>query len=342
MLAAIGLSSCGGSSGTAEPTAKIIPVKVLTVELSDKPSSQKYVGTVEEAAAVSLSFASLGTVEEVLASEGQRVQKGQLLATLNSASAQSSLDAAQAALNRAQDAYDRMVKLHDNGSLPDIKFEEVKSGLQQAKSMAEIARKNLSDCQLYAPRSGAMASRSVEAGANVMPSIEAFKLVTLDDVLVKISVPENEISSIAKGQEARVEVPALAQKIFTGKVEVKGVSANAVSHTYDVKIGVSNPQAELMPGMACRVFLSSAKSAAESAAKASSEIVVPNRTVQVSHDGKHFVWLAENGLARRKFISVGQLNASGVAIASGLSAGDQLIAEGYVKVSEGMKIKIVE
>jgi multidrug efflux pump subunit AcrA (membrane-fusion protein) len=139
---------------------KIIPVKVMSVGLSDKSNSRNYTGTVEESTAISLGFSSLGTVEQVFVSEGQRVQKGQLLAILNSASAQSSLDAVQATLSRAQNAYDRMVKLHDNGSLPDIKFVEVESGLQQTKSMAAIARKNLDDCKLYAPRSGVIATRS--------------------------------------------------------------------------------------------------------------------------------------------------------------------------------------
>jgi RND family efflux transporter MFP subunit len=334
MLAVVCLSGCGRGNDVVEQTTKIIPVKVLTIGLSDKSNSRSYVGTVEESTAISLSFSSLGTVEQVLVAEGQQVQKGQLLATLNSVSAQSSLDAVQSTLDRAQDAYDRMVKLHANGSLPDIKFEEVKSGLQQSKSMAEIARKNLNDCKLYAPRGGVIAVRSIESGANIMPGMAVFKLVMVDNVLVKISIPENEISGIAKGQEARVEIPALAQKSFSGKVELKGVSANSISHTYDVKIGISNPQAELMPGMACKAYLT--------ATETTSEIVVPNRTVQISHDGKHFVWLAENGVARRRFITVGNLNENGVGIVSGLSAGDQLIAEGYVKVSEGMKIKIVE
>lgn len=336
MLVAACLSGCGNGngSGAAEPAAKVIPVKVQAVGFSGEASSRKYVGTVEESTTMSLSFSSLGTVEQVLVAEGQRVQKGQLLAALNSVSAQSSLNAAQATLNRAQDAYDRMVKLHDNGSLPDIKFEEVKSGLLQAKSMGEIAQKNLNDSKLYAPCDGIIAARSVEPGVNVMPSAAAFTLVVVDKVLVKVSVPENEIGDVAKGQEARVEVSALAQKSFAGKVEVKGIAANTVSHTYDVKIALANPQAELMPGMACRVFLQLPDTA--------SEIIIPSRTVQISYDGKHFVWLAEDGFARRRFITVGKLNENGVTVSSGLAEGDRLIAEGYVKVSEGMKIKIVE
>jgi multidrug efflux pump subunit AcrA (membrane-fusion protein) len=146
MLVAVCLSGCGSGGDTAEQTAKVIPVKVISLAPQTLAGGRNYTGTVEESTAISLGFSSLGTVEQVFVSEGQRVQKGQLLATLNSASAQSSFDAVQSKLYQAQDAYDRMVKLHDNGSLSDIKFEEIKSGLQQAKSMAAIARKNLDDC----------------------------------------------------------------------------------------------------------------------------------------------------------------------------------------------------
>ncbi|MDR1583723.1 MAG: efflux RND transporter periplasmic adaptor subunit [Prevotellaceae bacterium] len=331
LFAIAGLSGCGSIGDEAPKTAKIIPVKVQTVGLSDQSNNHIYVGAVEESTAMSLSFSMpAGAVEEVLVSEGQHVQKGQLLATLNSATAQNSLTTTQSQLKRAQDAYDRLAKLHANGSLPDIKFVEVETGLQQAKSMVEIARKNLDDCRLYAPRNGVVASRSIEPGVNVMPGVAAFKLVTVDKVNVKIPVPENEIGDITVGRDATIEVPALNNDTFTGKIELKGISANPVSHTYDVKIGVGNPQLRLMPGMACKVSLKRDGVQAD--------IVIPNRTVQTSPEGKRFVWLADNGVARRRYITPGKLSGNGVTVSEGLSAGDQLIVEGYRNVSEGMSI----
>ncbi|MDR1681156.1 MAG: efflux RND transporter periplasmic adaptor subunit [Prevotellaceae bacterium] len=333
LLAVAGLSGCSGGKAP-EQREKVIPVKVITLAPSALTARHIYTGTVEESTAISLSFSMLGTVEEVLVAEGQHVQKGQLLATLNSATAQNSLTTTQSQLNRAQDAYDRLAKLHANGSLPDIKFVEVETGLQQAKSMVEIARKSLDDCRLYAPRSGIVASRSIEPGVNVMPGVAAFKLVTVDKVNVKIPVPESEIGDIAVGQDATIEVPALNNGTFTGKVELKGVTANSISHTYDVKIGVDNPQLRLMPGMVCKASLKRAD--------VQVDIVIPNRTVQTSPDGKRFVWLADNGVARRRYITSGKLSGNGVAVSEGLSAGDQLIVEGYQNVSEGMKIRILE
>jgi RND family efflux transporter MFP subunit len=324
-------SACSEKQGS-QMQEKTIPVKVMEIAAGQAAGGKSYVGTVEESAAVSLAFSLMGTVEEVFVQEGQRVYKGQLLAALNAVTAENSYLASLAKLRQAQDAYDRLAKVHSNGSLPDIKLVEVEAGLQQATSMAAIAKKNLDDCKLYAPRDGVIAERNVEAGGSVMPAQAAFKLVSVDKVFVKIPVPENEIGSIAEGQAASVTVAALGNAAFSGKVEIKGVSASAMSHTYEAKIGVSNPQLQIMPGMVCKVTLAGDSGTAE--------IVAPNRAVQISADGRQYVWLAEGGIAKRRFVKTGNLTDSGIAITEGLSAGDSLIVEGFQKVSEGTKISI--
>jgi RND family efflux transporter MFP subunit len=289
------------------------------------------VGTVEASVAVSLAFSSMGTVEQVYVSEGQRVKKGQLLAALNMATAENSYQMMLAKLQQAQDAYNRLTKVHENGSLPDIKLVEVETGLQQAKSTVAVAKKNLDDCRLYAPCDGVIARRSVEAGSSAMPGIEAFRLVSVDRVKVKIAVPENEISKIAEGKTARVVAPALDNAVFIGKIEMKGVVANAISHTYEAKISINNPQTQLMPGMVCKVFLAGDAE--------TTEIVVPNRTIQIAADGRKYVWLADGNVAWRQFVKTGDLNDNSVVVVEGLSAGDRLIVEGFRKVGEGMKIE---
>ncbi|KAA6344135.1 Multidrug resistance protein MdtA [termite gut metagenome] len=116
---------------------------------------------------------------------------------------------------------------------------------------------------------------------------------------------------------------------------MKGVVANAISHTYEAKIGINNVGTKnvlpLLPGMVCKVFLT--------ADTPTAEMVVPNRTIQIASDGRHYVWLANGDVAQRKFIKTGGLNDNGIVIVEGLSAGDKLIIEGFQKVSEGMKIK---
>ena len=330
---ALCLTSCGKKQ-TTEQTSKVIPVKVMDIGFSEHSHSRNYVGTVEESTAVSVGFSGMGTVERVLVSEGERVRKGQLLAVLNSSTAQNAYEVTKSTLRQAQDAYDRLKSLHDKGSVTDIQFVEVETGLQQAKSMEAIARKSVEDCSLYAPMNGVIAKRSVEEGVNVMPGLSAFKLVSINEVNINISVPENEIGSIKIGQAATVTVPALENQEYKGTVDKKGVEGNPISRTYTIKIKVGNPQSELMPGMVCKAFL---LNDGDSDTK---KIIIPNKSVQIASDNKQFVWLTDGNTARRRFITVGSLSNYGVIVESGLSEGDKLIVEGFQKVSEGMKISI--
>jgi RND family efflux transporter MFP subunit len=334
--AALILCGCNGKKETKNQ-GKIIPVKVMEVSASATENVRNYIGTIEESSGISLGFSNTGTVEQVFVAEGQKVSKGQLLARLNTATAQNAFDATQAQLAQAQDAYDRLLKVHSNGSLPDIRLKEVEAGLQQAKSLAAVSKKSLDDCNLYAPRSGVIAQSHIEAGANVMPGVPAFKLVTVDKVTANFFVPENEINSTRVGQKAVIEVAALGNEKFEGKIETKGISANPVSHSYEVKIGIDNRVgaknvSPLLPGMVCKVSILQDD--------ATAAIVVPNRAIQIAPDGRTFVWIAGDGLAKRRFVTTGNLADNGITVREGLQAGDRLIVEGYRKVSEGMKISI--
>ena len=321
-----------GCSGRTEivRTERTIPVKTLTVSGSTTAAERNYIGAAEESNAISLSFPLMGTVERIAVSKGQRVGKGELLAVLNSETTQNSHDVAKATLMRAQDAYDRIKPLHEKGSVTDIQFVEVETGLKQAIAMEAIALKNLEDTKLYAPFAGIIAQRFIEAGVNVMPGVMVFRLVSIDEVDVNVPIPENEINDIRMGQPAIITVAALGNKQFNGTVHQKSVEANIVSRTYDVKLRVKNPQSELMHGMVCRVIIARKD--------AKPQIVIPNKSVQTAPDGKRFVWLSVGNVATRRFITTGALTDLGVTVESGLSEGDKLITEGYNKVSEGMMV----
>lgn len=128
-----------------------------------------------------------------------------------------------------------MRTLHENKSLPDMKWVEVESKLEQARSMERISRKNLEDRNLYAPFGGVIGKRMVEAGENVQPGQPVFSLLRIETVNVKIAVPENEVATLGD-QAAMIKVAALGGQCFEGKVTEKGIVANPISHTYEAKI----------------------------------------------------------------------------------------------------------
>ena len=218
-----------------------VKVKVVSVQTETYASPKRYSGTVEEKNGTSLSFATAGTVQTIHVRLGQQVNAGQLIATLDSTSMQNSYQAAQAVLEQAEDAYRRMKELHDKGSLPDMKWVEVQSKLEQARSMEQIAKRKLGDCKLYAPFSGIIAEKSMEAGENVAPGMSVARLVTASSLVVKISVPETEMSSVRTGQKAEIAITALGGETFIARVVEKGVVANPLSRTYEMKLKLEKP-----------------------------------------------------------------------------------------------------
>jgi RND family efflux transporter MFP subunit len=331
--ALLSLASCGKQSPTVEE--KPIEVKVMTVQKSDVSTGQSFSGTIEEENGSALSFPIAGTVKSVAVEAGQKVARGQLIATLDAATFQSSFDMAKATLDQATDAYDRLKILHDNNSLPDIQWVEAESKLKQAQSAFDIAQKNLTDTKLYAPFAGYIAEKNIEVGNNVMPGAPAVKLVTVDNVKVSISVPESEISAIHMGAPISITVPALNGQSFNGTIKEKGVAANSISRSYQVKAEIQNPGNALLPGMLCTLYLTDCEEGATA-------ILLPRHVVQLNSDNTHFVWVNADGKAARRVVELGSFVGEQVVITSGLADGVQVVVEGQQKISDDMSITIIQ
>ena len=336
------LLSCGKNE-SKQYAIEAVKVKEMTVGASDGMFSSAadgnygYSGTVEEENGSALSFTTGGTIMQLRVKVGDRVRKGQLIASVDPTSIRNNYEMAHATKMQAEDAYKRMKQLHDKGSLPDIKWVEAQSQLQQAVSAENIARKSLGDCNLYAPFGGVISEKYAEVGQNAAPGMPVVKLVTTNVLNVKISVPESEMASIHVRQRARIQVQALDGKQYEGYVIEKGVIADPVSRSYDVKIRVEGVDHALLPGMVSQVSL--AKIDASLSSNGSAAIVIPASLVQIADDNSRFVWVDEGGKAVRRSITLGEYQSNGVVITSGLKQGDKLIVEGQQKVCSGTKVK---
>ena len=311
-----------------------VKVKVVSVQTETYASPKRYSGTVEEKNGTSLSFATAGTVQTIHVRLGQQVNAGQLIATLDPTSTQNSYQAAQAVLEQAEDAYRRMKELHDKGSLPDMKWVEVQSKLEQARSMEQIAKRKLDDCKLYAPFPGIIAEKSMEAGENVAPGMSVARLVTASSLVVKISVPETEMSSVQTGQKAEVTIKSLEGETFIAQIIEKGVVANPLSRTYEVKLKLEKPDKAIMPGMVTEVSLQPYNTNPQNLC------VIPAHIVQIDEHNQSFVWSVKDGKAHKSIIVCDEYMADGVIVSSGLSANDSIIVEGQQKVCEGTEVTL--
>lgn len=335
-LLAVSALMFGACSHEKEQSGEIPPVKVktMTIGATAADGSLRYSGTIEEASATSLSFSTMGTLKSIHVSEGQTVRAGQLIATVDDATVRHAYEATLATKEQALDAQERMRQLHEKGSLPEIKWIEIETQVKQALSSEQIAKKALDDTRLYAPVSGYVAERSAEVGQRVAPGVPIVKLVAIGQVKVKVSVPEQEIASVEKGMELDVTVPALDGRTFRARIIEKGVSADPLSRSYDVKALVANPHHELLPGMMCEV-----KMVASASHTDGTDIALPAEVIQIDADNRPFVWTVVDGKARRAFLTLGANAGDNVIVAAGLQPGDKVITAGQQKVSTDMKVE---
>jgi RND family efflux transporter MFP subunit len=233
-------------------------------------------------------------------------------------------------MQQANDALQRYGMLHDNGSLPEVKWVEVQSKVAQAKSQLDIARKNLADCSLTAPVSGIIGKKPINAGETALPSQTVVTILDISKVKVKVSVPDTEISSIAENTPSSIRVDALDMEFEGGRIE-KGVQADMLTRTYDIRINVQNPGGKLLPGMVASVNFNSQSQ--------SGLLSVPVYAVQKRTDGSAFVWtIRGDSTAHRTNIKIGSVSGNDILIEDGLSEGSIIVTEGYQKLGEGTKV----
>ena len=355
------------------PVENAVQVKTITVSPSPLNNAESYSGTLEEDNGISLSFPVGGTVKQVNIAEGQNVQARQLIAVLDATTLNNLVSASSATVSQAQaavgqaraglaqaeksaaqaaDAYKRMKLLHDNGSLPEMKWVEVQTQYQQAQdavsqvrqqvnqaeaavktahAQKNISLKNLHDTRLIAPSTGYISRSMVTAGQNIAPGQPVAMLVDIRQVKVKISVPETDIAHIHMGQPLHFMVSSMPGRMFTARITEKGVAADPISRSYEVKATTANADRKLLPGMVCDVYIEQPQHAGV--------ITLPANIIQIDMDNQPFVWTVVNGKACKTSVEPGQNTGDNVQILSGLSYGSKVIIEGQQKVSNGTKVK---
>ena len=326
-LVVLFFSSCAQRENAHKQVAPM-KVKTMVVMPQDGSTASRYVGTIEPAQTTPLSLQTTGRVVSVEVKNGQRVTAGQTIIKVDDTQARNALQGAEAALQHAQDGYDRVAAVHQKGVVSDQKMVEIASQLQQAKSLYEAAKQQLEECTLTAPCDGVVDGLEAVNGQTIIPGTKLCTILDVSAYSVRFTVPENEIGSLAdKGQ---VECAAVGA-VLPITVTEKGITANAVTHTYEVVARINGRAEGLKAGMVAKVKVKGERLAI-------SDIVIPAKCILLKPEG-HTVWVMEQGTAVRRAIAIDGYRADGVRVASGLTIGDTLITEGYQKLYNGCKVE---
>ena len=325
--------SCADKRSRKVTVKEPVNVGVMTVTPMNSQYYNVYVGEINASGSAVISTNHSGTLDDIKVQQGTHVKKGDVLAEVTSKNVLASYEISHATLRQAEDGYERVKKVHESGTVADVKLVEIETQLAKARAAAKSSEESLEECKVKAPFNGTISEVLVEKGVHVNPGTPILKLVDLSTIEVSIPVPEGEIGKIKIGQKALIDVPALNITGIEAHVALKGVTAVFPSHTYRCTLVPEKKQTELYPGMVCKVRLSEVSEAMR--------IRVPASAVEMDSKGR-FVWVVKDGVVGRSYVNVDGYQDKGVIISSGLEEGDKVIVKGAAKVSTGMKVNSVE
>jgi membrane fusion protein, multidrug efflux system len=323
------------SRGTSaqQPTADA-PVPVL-VRRSAHLVRSNYValsGDIEGSRTTSIGFTVPGVVARVNANEGDFVNAGEVLATLDTREYDINVELAAAQRERAEDEYKRAKIVFDAHAIPEDDFNKAATGVRLARAQEALAAKKLQDTRLTAPMSGMLARRGIEPGEQAGPGFPVFTIAQIEPVQVRVGVPETEVSRIAIGGKATVSVPALKGASFPGHVRLVGIAADPAARTYTAKVEVANARRTLRPGMIAEVRIEGSESVDAFTIPPEAVVRDPDGTLHV------FVYDARQQRVYGRRVTIGAAYGQEVEVQQGIGADDMVVIGGQHRVREGSRV----
>ncbi|MBF2055143.1 MAG: efflux RND transporter periplasmic adaptor subunit [Candidatus Sericytochromatia bacterium] len=202
-----------------------------------------------------------------------------------------------------------------------------------AAASLEVARVSLSQASISSPLSGYVNRVNAENGEVVSPGMALAEIVQMNPVKLTVGVPEREIAAVSLGQEVEVFFDALPDQRFKGQIIFIAAVAEQESKTFPIKIRLDNPGIKMRGGMIGRIALNQGR--------VNDAIVVPQDAV-IDEKGGRFVFVEQDGIARKTSVTLGPRQGSEVVISSGLKAGDALITFGQRNVLDGDPVNVQE
>lgn len=340
-----GLSGCSNEH-RAEPAAMetVSNVPVTVAQKTTVPDWLEAVGTVRAAQTSQVSSQTMGNIVEIRSHEGDRVQSGEVLATIDDAQPRSATEQAKAALAvainevsaadsdlvLAQTTLQRYQQLYDKKSVSPQEFDEIKARHQSAEARRAMARAgeaqasaaltqaqtSLSYAQIRAPFSGVVTERKADAGTLVSPGMAIFTIEDTRSFRLEVTVDESDIRLVHVGQVAPVNIDGLENIRLSGKISQIVPVVDTASHSFLVKVELP-AEARLRSGLFGRARFPRGER---------SSLFIP-RTSLVERGQLQGVYVLDaNQIAGLRYLTLGRSTGEQVEVLSGLQAGENFVA----------------
>ena len=287
-----------------------------------------------------------GTLLRVNVRKGQRVSKGQTLASIDDGGLSSQLAQLQTQEALAQTTFERQERLWSQEIGSEIQFLQAKAQYESAQNMVKQMKSQLGRTVVKAPFSGVIDDVITEQGTVVAPGVPLFRIINLSDMYVSAEVPETYLKTIHKGKNVSVYFPVLDETVET-RIKQSGDYINPANRSFPIEIDVPNKNGNIKPNLTARLSINDYT--------AENAILIPLNVINENAAGEQYVYTAEvytepgrstkaqdnTTVAKQQIITTGKSQGDKIEVLSGIKTGDQIIVEGARSVKDNQEVRIL-
>ncbi|MDF2437611.1 MAG: efflux transporter periplasmic adaptor subunit [Bacteroidota bacterium] len=311
---------------TTDSTSKSVSVSVTTLKAAPFKNFIDVQGRVDADENISLSTEMPGTITKINVKVGDEVSAGQVLAETDARTITQQISDLQTNTALVNQVYEKQKNLWDQKIGTEIQFLQAKTNKESMEKKMATLQEQLRMTKIIAPISGTVDAVDVKLGQAVAPGMPAIRVINFSNLKVKAEVAESYASKVKKGSQVIVHFPDTKDSLIT-KVNFVSRAINNASRTFTVEVLLDDKK-EYHPNMVARLNINDYESEKPA-------ITVPVRTVQKDESNMPFVFVAENGIAKKRIVTLGKEYKGQAEVLSGVKEGDVLVTLGYDLINDG-------
>lgn len=319
------LVGCKGNT-TAEvvdsSSKALVKVATATTNLVDQ--TYEYSGTVEAFKLNNISSSMPLRIDKINVEVGDAVKKGQVLAAMD----RSQYNQALTQLQTYQLELKRIENLLKAGALPQRDYDNMKAQVDISQTVVGNLKENM---QLTSPIDGIVTARNYDEG-DMTGADPVLTVAQMQPVKILINVQEIFYPKIKKGEKVNLKLDVYPDQLFEGTVYLVHPTVNQTTRTFVAEVRLPNSNMAIKPGMFARV---------EATFDKVPRVIIPDQSVQKQEgSNERFVFVVENGVARRRVVELGRRLGDMFEVISGVNDNDRVVTAGQVRLLDKTEVEI--
>ena len=348
MVGAMMITSCSKKEESLPPK-DLDPIAVETIKttISTQTKSFNVSGNIQAEEEINISTRMMGYIQNINAEVGDYVRKGSVLVNINNADLQAKLAQVKASIRQAevgvenaQKDFNRVTKLHEQNSVSQKELDDIttyynsaKAGLEAAQQMENEVNAQFAYSRITAPFSGRITNKYANTGEIANPGMPILSIARTSNYQAVAMVPENQISSLSKGQKAKVLLKALDKEVMRTIDEIS-ISSNHAGGQYIVKLNLDKHEHKLYAGMFSTITFEGG------AAGQTTQILIPENSLIKQGALKGVYTVGANNKVILRWLRIGRKYGNQYEVLSGLNEDETLVVSSESRLFNGAPVTI--